>query len=269
MIQNDDCKTIETLFSVRDKVVLITGAGGLAEMYAYGFAKNGAHVILASKTLEKAERICKQLQKDNYPCASYPLFIEDKEAVETLTAEIISSYGRIDVCVHTAAACVLHDTLEDNEEIFDLHTDVNVKGSLNINRIVGNEMVKSGGGSIININTMSADSVNSPDGFSYSVSKAALKQLTKWFAVAYAPSNVRVNGIAPIWIRTPMMSSRSEDYWNKCVEQVPMGRVANAEDYLGIALYMASDAGKFMTGQTILVDGGWSVSRVFKFDNQE
>ena len=254
MTKNDEAGLISSLFSVKGKTVLITGAGGLAEMYANGFAANGATILLASKTLKKAEALCEALKKKSVSCEAFELNIEDKNAVKSLVNRILEKYKKIDVCIHTAAACIRHNTLDEsdeNDELFQLHEDVNVKGTIYINRIVGNAMAASGGGRIININTMSAYTVNTPDGFSYGVTKAAMKQVTKWFAVALAKSGVTVNGIAPVWIDTPMMACRSEDYWNKCVDQVPMGRVAVPEDYLGIALYMASEAGRYMTGQTI------------------
>ena len=265
----DDYGKIEQLFSVKNQVVLITGAGGLAEMYAYGFAKNGAIIVLASKTLSKAEAVCTRLKEAGYSCMALEVQIEKKEQVKKIVQIILDTYGKIDICIHTAAMCVRHNTLEDNENLFRSHIDVNMIGSLNVDRIVGNVMAKAGKGRIININTMSCYTVNTPDGFSYGVTKAALKQITKWFAVAYAKKGVTVNGIAPVWIDTPMMACRSRDYWDHCVDQVPMGRVAVPEDYLGIALYMASEAGRYMTGQTIFVDGGWQVNRTFRFDENE
>ncbi|MCD8123339.1 MAG: SDR family oxidoreductase [Clostridiales bacterium] len=265
----DNYGKIEELFSVKNQVVLITGAGGLAEMYAYGFAKNGATVVIASKTMQKAERICEKLRTEQVPCLALNVQIEKKDQVQKMIDCILEQFGKIDICIHTAAVCVRHNTLEDHEELFRTHVDVNMIGSLNINRMVGNVMAARGKGRIININTMSCDTVNTPDGFSYGVTKAALKQITKWFAVAYAKKGVTVNGIAPVWIDTPMMACRSQDYWNHCMDQVPMGRVAVPEDYLGIALYMASEAGRYMTGQTVFVDGGWQVSRVFRFDEEQ
>lgn len=260
---------IDRLFSVEGKIVLITGAGGLGAMYTEGFVTNGATVILASKTVSKAETECEKLRKKGFACEAMGLNIENKNEVKKVTNKIVEKYGKIDICVHTAAVCQRHSTIDDCEELFDLHDKVNVKGTINVNRIVGNQMALQGWGRIININTMSCWTVNTPDGFSYGVTKAAVKQITKWFGVAYAKKGVTVNGVAPVWIDTPMMACRSEDYWNHCIDQVPMERVAVPEDYLGIVLYMASEAGRYMTGQTIFVDGGWSVSRVFKFDQDK
>lgn len=264
---DSDESCIDNFFSVKDKIVLVTGAGGLGEMYTHGFARNGATVLLANRTLSKAQKVADEITAQNYNCVPYELDITKKEDVYSLISKIVKTYGRLDVLIHTAASCLLHAPLADHEDIFRKNCEVNLMGSMFLNQAVGNQMKKQKSGSIININTMSAFSVNSPDGTSYSISKAALMQMTKWFAVALAPYNVTVNGIAPIWIDTPMMAGRSADYMEHARQQVPMKRIANKEDYLGIALYMASNAGKFMTGQTILVDGGWSVSRVFSFDN--
>ena len=81
-----------------------------------------------------------------------------------------------------------------------------------------------------------------------------------------APKGVTVNGIAPVWINTPMMAQRPKSYLDAAIAQVPMGRMSETDDYLGIALYLASEAGKYVTGQTLLIDGGWSCTRVFTYD---
>ena len=110
-------------------------------------------------------------------------------------------------------------------------------------------------------------SVNCVDGMSYACSKAALMQATKNFAVSLATTGVTVNGIAPVWIWTPMMAQRPGDYMKQAAATIPMGRVSYAEDYLGMLFFLASAASSYVTGQTFLVDGGWSVSRVFSYQN--
>ncbi len=257
---------IENLFSVAGKVVLITGAGGLGSAYAEAFAENGATVILANRTAAKAEATAQQLAQQGLHITAAQLDVSDKAQVKDFVAGLQKQYGRIDVLVHTAASCKLHPGLEDSEETFRLNMDINLMGSYFLNQTVGNIMAEQKeGGSIININTQSAFTVNSPDGMSYAVSKAALMHLTKYFAVLYAEKGVTVNGIAPIWIDTPLMSGRSQDYLNKAISQVPMGRMSHVEDYIGMGLFLAGAGSRFVTGQTFLVDGGWSVSRVFKF----
>lgn len=263
---------INHLFSVRDRVVFITGAGGLASMYAEGFASNGATVILASHTLEKANAVCRKLAaKGLNNCESMELDVSDQEQVRAVIDALVERHGRLDICIHTAALCKLHPLMEDHADLLQAHVDANLMGTYYVNRLAGAQMVRQGWGRIININTMSSSTVNSSDGFSYGVTKTAMRQITRYFGIMLAPKGVTVNEICPIWIRTPMMSTRSSDYWHHCLDQIPMERTAVPEDYLGIALYMASEAGRFMSGQSVFVDGAWSVSRTFKFDteNQE
>lgn len=262
---------IDNMFGVQDKIVLITGGGGLAAMFAEGFAGNGATVILASQTVAKCEAICESLRaKGLDKCEAHALDVSDTASVQALADDICARYGKIDICIHTAALCKLHNAMADGfDELFLRHFEVNMMGTRNIDRIVGAKMAEKGWGRIININTMSNLTVNSPDGFSYGVTKTGVRQITRYYAVTLATKGVTVNEICPVWVDTPMMSSRSKDYWDHCIDQVPMERVANPEDYLGIALYMAGEAGRFMTGQSIYVDGGWSISRVFKFDQNK
>lgn len=261
-----DENRIDELFSVEGKVVLITGAGGMGEMYAHGFARNGSQVILATKTFPKAERIASEITQKGYSCTPYQVDISSNDSVKKLISEIISRFGRIDILLNTSASCILHRPLENKDEDFHKNMDVNLYGAYYLSRAVGKQMKKQKSGSIIHVNTVSAFSVNSPDGTSYSISKSALMMMTKWFAVELAPYNVNVNGIAPIWMATPMMERRPKSYMDNAKAQVPMGRIAYTTDYLGLAIYMGSNAGRFMTGQTIMVDGGWSICRAFKFD---
>lgn len=256
----------EDLFSIKDQVVVITGAGGLGEMYVRAFAENGAKVILLSRTLQKASRIKAEMATLGFQIDSRELELTDKQAVYQTIRQIAADYGTIDTLIHTAASCLLHPVMEDCEEIFRKNTDTNMMGSLFICQAVANVMNRRGSGSIILINTHSCRTVNSPDGMSYSVSKAALEMMTKWFAVELAPAGITVNGIAPIWIHSPLMARRSQDYLDKAIAQVPMGRMSYAEDYLGLGLFLAGGGSRFITGQTFLVDGGWSVSRRFQFE---
>ena len=127
-------------------------------------------------------------------------------------------------------------------------------------------MVENGFGRIINYNSIDAFSVNANDAMAYAVSKSGVQQATRFFAVEMAPKGVTVNGIAPVWINTPMMAQRPKAYLDAAIAQVPMARMSETDDYLGIALYLASEAGKYVTGQTLLVDGGWSCTRVFTYE---
>jgi len=259
---------IGELFSVKDRVCFITGAGGLGEVFAKAFAHNGAKIALANRTKEKADRVCEELAAEGYECKSYALDVKNEADCQRVTDEIERDFGKIDILIHTAAVAKLCDTLNPEEQEMQDTLQTNLLGSIFINKTVSAVMVKNGFGRIININSIDAFSVNCVDGMSYACSKAALMQATKNFAVSLADKGVTVNGIAPVWIWTPMMAKRPGDYMKQAAASIPMGRVSYAEDYLGMVFFLSSAASSYVTGQTFLVDGGWSVSRVFQYSNE-
>lgn len=257
---------IPELFSVRDKVCFITGAGGLGETVAHAFAHNGAKIALANRSQEKAQRVCEALAAEGCVCKSYALDVKSLADCRRVTEEIERDFGRIDILIHTAAVAQLSDPLNLDDEELRSTLETNFIGSVHIDQTVSQVMVKNGFGRIINISSIDAFSVNCVDGMSYACSKAAQLQATRNFAVSLADKGVTVNGIAPVWIWTPMMAKRPGDYMKQAAASVPMGRVSYAEDYLGMLFFLSSAASSFVTGQTFLVDGGWSVSRVFQYD---
>ena len=184
---------------------------------------------------------------------------------QLVTDAVERDFGRIDILIHTSAVAQVCDTLHPDDAELKNTLETNFIGSVHINETVSAVMVKNGFGRIIN--SIDAFSVNCVDGMSYACSKAALMQATKNFAVSLADKGVTVNGVAPVWIWTPMMAKRPGDYMKQAAASVPMGRVSYAEDYLGMLFFLASPASAYVTGQTFLVDGGWSVSRVFQYSN--
>lgn len=256
---------IPELFTVKGCVCLITGAGGLGETAAAGFAHNGAHVALCSRTKEKADRVCAKIKADGGVCKSYSLDVQSLDDCRRVTEEVERDFGRIDILIHTAAIAKVSDTLHPDSTVLESIMKTNFSGSIFINDTVGNVMAKNGFGRIINISSIDGFSVNCLDGMYYACSKAALSQATKHLAVSLAKSGVTVNSIAPVWIWTPMMEQRPADYMTQAAASIPVGRVSYSEDYLGILYFLASAASSYVTGQTFFVDGGWSVNRVFSY----
>lgn len=259
---------IPELFSVRDKVVLITGAGGMGEVYAKAFAANKAKVAIASRRRESLEKIREKLNGEGYECSVYQVDVADKEAVETTVQQIEADFGRIDVLIHTPAIAKLGPSLDFNEKDFRDTIDINFFGAVYMNVAAAKVMRKNKWGRIININSIDGFSVNCVDDLPYSASKSAMMALTRHLAVDLAKEGVTVNGIAPVWIWTPMMEQRPGDYMVKAAETIPMGRCSYCEDYLGMTFFLASEASAYVTGQTFFVDGGWSVCRAFKYSEQ-
>lgn len=256
---------IPELFSVKDKIVLITGAGGMGRFFARAFALNGARVALMSRSAESLRAAREELEKDGLVCRTYVADVSDKATAEATVLKAESDFGRVDVLIHTAAIAKLGPSLDFDEKDFRDTIDINFYGAVYVGVAAAKIMAKNKWGRIININSIDGFSVNCVDDLPYSASKAAMMALTRHLAVDLAKEGVTVNGIAPVWIWTPMMEQRPGDYMKKAAETIPMGRCSYCEDYLGMTFFLASDASAYVTGQTFLVDGGWSVCRAFKY----
>ena len=256
---------IEELFSVHGKIILICGIGGLGSVLAKGFAVNGAKLVLANRSQKHMDKVCDEVLDFGCHCDTYIMDIADKRQVESVVAEIEKKYGRIDVLVNTIGIAPLGPSLNFDEKDMRNTIDVNFFGAIYLNAAVGKIMAKNQWGRIINISSIDAYTVNCIDDLPYSASKSAMTASTRHFAVDLAKFGVTVNNIAPVWIWTPMMEARSDDYMIQAATTIPMGRCSYSEDYLGMVFYLASDASAYVTGQTLLVDGGWSVYRAFSY----
>lgn len=259
---------ISDLFSVKDKVTLITGMGGYGSVMAEAFAQNGAAVILSDHKQSNIDRVGAELTAKGLSWDSCVIAVEDKADVEAKVIELEKKYGRIDILVHTVGIAPLGPTLDFDDAEMRRTLDVNFYGCVYMNAAVGRIMAKNHWGRIININSIDAYSVNCIDDLPYSASKAAMTASTRHFAVDLAKSGVTVNGIAPVWIYTPMMARRPGDYITQAAAAIPMGRISYSEDYVGMTLFLASDASAYVTGQTFLVDGGWGAYRAFKYSEE-
>ena len=186
--------------------------------------------------------------------------VTSRPDIERLLAETVAAFGRADVLVNNAGACIHKPALEVTDEEWREVMNVNVDGLWIASQVFGRHMIEQGGGSIINIGSMSASIVNRPQWQpAYNASKAAVHHLTRSLAAEWAPSNVRVNALAPGYMHTdmsPIHEPRFQRYW---IEDAPQQR-AGEPDELGPAIvFLASSASSFMTGSVLTVDGGYTV----------
>lgn len=260
---------IPELFNVTGKVVLIVGAGGMGKVIAKAFADNGARIAVATRSQESLDRTRELLQEYDAEQRYYIMHVENRTEAESVTGRIAEDFGRIDVCVFTSAIAPLGPSLDFDEKDFRDTMEVNFMGSVFVNAACGRIMARQGWGRIININSIDGFTVNCVDDLPYSASKAAMMASTRHLAVDLAPYGVTVNGIAPVWIWTPMMERRPKDYMVQAAASIPMGRVSYTEDYLGMIFFLASDASAYVTGQTFLVDGGRDAYRAFHYEGEE
>lgn len=255
-----DCK-VEDLFSLKDKVVLVVGAGGLGEYIGRGMAMNGAKVVFTNTSLSKAEKVQAAMAADGLSCGIYQLDVTNDAQVTEVVGRIAETYGRIDVLINTAGIGAHSEPENYPEDVVRRVVDVNLNGTIFICREVGKVMIRQGGGKIVNIGSIAGAFCHTYLSMPYECSKAAVHQFTRSLAVTWAKYNITVNCIAPTWVYTPMLEGFQDDTYARITAQHPAGRLAEVNDFLGLAIYLSTPASNFVTGQVIYVDGGWTSGR--------
>jgi NAD(P)-dependent dehydrogenase (short-subunit alcohol dehydrogenase family) len=249
---------------LKDKVAMVTGAGsGNGRAIAVGFAKEGAKVVLVDindlGSKETAEEI-KKMGGDSFPITADVINVKE---VADAVQQAMSHFGTIDILVNNAGIFTKSPFLEFDENVWDRTIQVNLKGAFVCGQKAALEMKKSGkGGAIINISSINGggEAVR-PSAAAYASSKGGIKSLTKVMAVDLAPYKIRVNAIAPGFVRTPMTdglwAKEGGQYLPMILDRIPLKRIAEPEELVGPAIFLASDDASYVTGAILFVDGGW------------
>jgi NAD(P)-dependent dehydrogenase (short-subunit alcohol dehydrogenase family) len=248
--------TVLDSFRLDGKVALVTGGNrGLGEAFARALAEAGARVAIAARDHVRSESVAAGLG-----LLAVRADITAPDDVRAMLAEVTDRLGPVDVLVNNAGACFHRPALEVTEEEWRRVWDVNVDGLWHCSRVVGAQMVERGTGAIVNIGSISAMIVNRPQMQpAYNASKAAVHQLTKSLAAEWAPHGVRVNALAPGYVKTEMAPVDRPEFQRHWVQDVPMQRYATPEEIAPSLVYLASDASSFMTGSVVVVDGGYTL----------
>jgi NAD(P)-dependent dehydrogenase (short-subunit alcohol dehydrogenase family) len=252
------------LFRLQGKVAIVTGgAMGLGKAMATAMAQAGANIVIADLNLEVAEATAKELLNEGVQAIALKIDVTDEAQTERLAKEVKEKFGRIDILLNNAGI-VLHEKTEDLPYQDWLKImNVNLNSVFLMSKYVGRVMIEQKQGSIINISSMSGIIANMPQSQSaYNVSKAGVIMLTKSLASEWAEHNIRVNTIAPGYMKTELTRPFFEsgtDMVKKWMDMTPFGRPGNPEELGGIAVYLASQASSFVTGAVINVDGGYTV----------
>ncbi|MEA2598510.1 MAG: hypothetical protein QOF01_4979 [Thermomicrobiales bacterium] len=251
----------EDRFSVRDRVVLITGASrGIGRETADAFAAAGARLVLTSRSRADVDATAAEIRERGAQAIAVEADVTSTASVDRLVATALEAFGRIDVLINNAGVYLNRPALETTEDEWDLMTDTNLKGVFFASCRVARAMIDQQYGRIINIS--SALSLVAQNGYAcYGATKAGVQQLTRVLALEWASSNVTVNAIAPTSTVTPQTAERlsTPTALAQAQERIPLGRFCQADDVIGAALYLSSPAAGFVTGQTIYVDGGLSL----------
>jgi NAD(P)-dependent dehydrogenase (short-subunit alcohol dehydrogenase family) len=248
-------------FSLRGKVALVTGDNrGIGKAIALGFAEAGAAIAIVARDEEKSVETLIELRRLGADAISVKVDVARRADLEAMLTTVTSQLGPIDVLVNNAGIGFHAEALAMDDSEWRRVFDINLDAVLLASQIVGRQMVARSTGSIINIGSISGLIVNRPQWHSpYGVSKATVHHLTKSLAAEWATKGVRVNAIAPGYVKTEIASTEYEDYRHYWKDEVPMQRYATPEEIAPTALLLASDAGSFITGSIFVVDGGYTL----------
>jgi len=246
---------IMDIFNLKDKVAIVTGAGrGIGKTIALGLAEAEATVIVVSRTKEQIEETAAAIAEIGGKSLAITADVRSKEKVEYLVDLTINNFGKIDILVNNAGGMFSVKTMQMSENQWDVIISENLKSVFLCSQAVGKIMMEQRSGSIINIASI-VGIVAQPLNAAYAASKAGVINLTKTMAVDLAPYGIRVNGIAPGLIITP-----GTEWLYKNPESmsraIPLARGGRPEDIIGGVIYLASDASRYVTGETIVIDGG-------------
>jgi NAD(P)-dependent dehydrogenase (short-subunit alcohol dehydrogenase family) len=252
----------DRLFSVRDRVVVVTGAGrGIGRVLALAFAERGAHVALASRTLDEVEQAAAACRALGVPALAVDLDLRLAASAAALVERTVEALGRIDVLINNAGVFVNAPAVAFEEADWDLMIDTNLKAAFFCARAAGRAMIAQGSGRIVNVSSALASVAQ--DGYAcYGASKAGLEQITRVLALEWARYGITVNAIAPTTTATAERPGRltTPEALQRARERVPLGRYGQPDDLVGAAVYLASDASSFMTGQVLRIDGGFGLT---------
>lgn len=247
-------------FSLNGKVALITGGSrGIGKATALGFARAGADVAIASRKLPDLEQVAAEIRGLGRKALPVAAHVAKLEEIKSLVQTVNKEFGRIDILVNNAGTSpAISPMLDLEERLWDSIMNLNLKGVIFISQAVARIMKEHGGGKIINVSSVTAFRHETHIGV-YSISKAALTMATRIMAQEWAEYNIRVNAIAPGHIHTRLGDSIFEavpQYKKEFLDRVPMRRIGNPDEIVGAMIYLASDASSYVTGETIVVDGG-------------
>ena len=255
------------------KVAVVMGAGSIAEGWGNGkatavtFAREGAHVVCVDVNLDAAEQTAAIIRGEGGRAGSIRADVSNPADIEAVFDHVGTAHGRVDVLDNNVGIGTLGGVVETSHDDWDRVMNVNVRSAYLAMKHAVPLMQAAGGGSIINISSVTSLRYGGIPYITYASSKAALNQLTKVTAAQYAPEQIRVNAVLPGLMKTPMISSQPdvvaayangdvEQMWRRRARQVPMGHMGDAWDVANAALFLAGDESRFITGIELVVDGG-------------
>lgn len=255
-------KTTPKFCDLKGKVAIITGAAkGMGKAHALKLSGAGAKVVLADISQEECQLVTDEIKKNKGEALAVKCDVSKKAEIDNLVSEALKKFGKIDILVNNAGIFPFEPFLEMSEQNFQKVIDINLKGYFLMAQAAAKEMVKQKSGVIVNISSIAMGQVGV--GFAglthYCASKGGIVAMAEAMALELAPFGIRVNCIAPGAIDTPGASTTkmTDQQRQAMLAPIPMKRQGRAEEIANAVLFLASDESSYMTGSTMVVDGGW------------
>ncbi|GAC1579932.1 MAG: SDR family oxidoreductase [Polyangiales bacterium] len=247
-------------FDVRGQVALVTGAArGIGRACAIALAQSGADVALGLRDAKSAPDLVEQITALGRRVLPLQMDVVRRAEIASAVSAAVKHFGRIDILVNNAGLGPENKVEDVTEDDFDYTVAVNIKGTFFVSQEVGRVMIRQRSGSIVNLSSQ-AGFVALPTESVYCMTKAAIAHLTKCMAVEWGQHGIRVNAVAPTFIRTPgtVKWLENDAFRTDLLARIPLGRVGEPSDVSAAVVFLASRAAAMVTGTTLMIDGGWT-----------
>ena len=247
------------IMKLKNKIAIVTGSGrGIGKSTALELAKEGAKVVVSDIDIKECQNVCDEIKKIGSDAIAVKCDISKKSDVDAMIKKTMQKFQKIDILINNAGVVLTKPFVEMTEKDWDFVLDINLKGVFLCTNAVVKQMIKQKSGKIISVASIAGE-VGFMNTSAYCASKAGIINLTRGLALELSPHNINVNAIAPGVIATKMTEDMLKDKKTKEVllASTPLGRVGQPEEIGKAAVFLASDDSNFITGHTLVVDGGW------------